>query len=509
MTYRLAPFASTGLTQSLLELLLDEHERATLPKLKRFWDYYRNPARAARTPGERPRLAQEVGLPQRVLGRDEARPRREVVVENDIAWRVQSMVDFMFGKPVRIVSTARDAATRAAVERTLDAVWEASGGIALLQDMALLGHIHGHVDLVVRAAANQGVAAGPGGRGVSNGSGRETQALPPASSPAFAAGSSADPAEIAPAFVRVEIVEAARGVPVLDPADYRRLRAYVIHTRRDLLDVESPSAWRPFGPLSRRRRAPWTEVISATHRQVYDDGKLILDEPLGAWTNGQPPVAHIQNISQPFHYDGLGEVEPLIPHQDELNTRLSDRACRVTLQSFKMYLVKGLDGLDRRPVTPGTIWSTDNPDASVTAFGGDADSPSERDHILEIREAMDKTSGVPPLASGVVRAKIGNLSSANALRITLMGVLAKTARKRVTYGQGIARASGLILAALDELGVLPTDPRDRGIRLVWPDPLPEDLGEQAALARAKADLGVPVERVLAGLGEDTADQGIA
>lgn len=489
MTYRLAPFAQTGLTQALLDMLVDEHERVAMPRLKRFWDYYRNPSRPGR-PGERPRLAQEVGLPPRVLGRDELRPRREVVVENDIAWRVQSMVDFMFGKPVRILSTARDQATRAAVELALDAIWEASGGIALLQDLALLGHVHGHVDLVVRVA-------GDGGRGAIAGSGRQTPALSPAPPPT-------DPADA----VRLEIVEAARGIPVLDPADYRRLRAYVIHTRRDLLEVETPSAWRPFGPASRRRRAPYTEVLSAHHRQVYDDGKLILDEPLGAWTNGQPPIAHIQNISQPFHYDGLGEVEPLIPHQDELNTRLSDRACRVTLQAFKMYLVKGLDGLDRRPVAPGTIWSTDNPDASIQAFGGDADSPGERDHIQEIREALDKTSGVPPLASGVVRARIGNLSSANALRITLMGVLAKTARKRVTYGQGIVRASTLALAALDELGILPTDPRDRGLRLDWPDPLPEDTREQAALARAKADLGVPLDRVLADLGESTADAGV-
>src|SRR5690606_944669 len=108
------------------------------------------------------------------------------------------------------------------------------------------------------------------------------------------------------------------------------------------------------------------------------------------WLPHDLPVVHIQNIAQPFRYEGLGEVEPLIPLQDELNTRLSDRASRVTLQSFKMYLAKGLDGFERAAVGPGQIWSTDNPDAQITAFGGDADSPSERDHIGEVREALDK-----------------------------------------------------------------------------------------------------------------------
>src|SRR5204863_3402386 len=138
---------------------------------------------------------------------------------------------------------------------------------------------------------------------------------------------------------------------------------------------------------------------------------------------------------------------------------------RVTFQSFKMYLAKGIDGFDKYPIGPGQIITTDNPDAALEAFGGDSHSPGEEKHIQEIREALDKTSGVPPLASGVVRARIGNLSSANALRITLMGLLSKTARKRITYGRGIAQACAFILAALDHAGVLRTNPEERGVTL--------------------------------------------
>src|SRR5690606_6988541 len=121
------------------------------------------------------------------------------------------------------------------------------------------------------------------------------------------------------------------------------------------------------------------------------------------------------------------------------------RANRVTFQSFKMYLGKGIDGFNARPVGPGQMWATDNLEASIEEFGGDAASPSEDQHIIEIREAMDKISGVTPLAAGVLRDKIGNLTSENALRITMLGLLARTLKKRIAYGNGIEQLCDLVL----------------------------------------------------------------
>jgi len=429
--------------------------------------------------------------------------RREVVIENDIAWRVHSMVDLMFGKPVMLLSTAREEGRRRVIERLLDAVWEASGGIALFQDLALLGHVHGHVDLLLRT---DGLTRLRGSASATRAGG-----VPPTLDDEIDEGRIADLAE----SVRIEVIEPTRGIPVLNPSDYRKLNLFVIHFERELNEVEARTGVRGMlsGRFGRsmagltRRRSTLTELISGDHRQVYEDDRLIEDGPV-LFTRGRVPVVHIQNLSQPFRYGGLGEVEQMIPLQDELNTRLSDRASRVTMQSFKMYLAKGLDGFEKVPVGPGQIWSTDNPEAEIQSFGGDAASPSEESHIEQIREALDKVSAVPPLASGVVRAKIGNLSSANALKITLIGALSKTARKRVTYGGGISRLSRLILTAMDEAGVFLTDERDRGVKVQWPDPLPDDVREQVAAARAKVDLGVPSERVLAELGYPPTDPGV-
>lgn len=542
MPYQLEPFADAGLTESLLSSLIARHESHSVPSLRMLWTYYRNPivalassagsalglaSRGVGGAGNRLyRLGQERGLPTRLVGQrelsldDRAATRREIVIENDIGWRIHTMVDFMFGRRLTILSTAEDESLRRTIERVLDAVWEASGGIGLLQDMGLLGHVYGHVDLAVR---------------------RRDESIDDSLDDA---GSNA--AAAAARVVAIELIEPTRGVPLLAPDDFRSLAAYVIRYQRhealsddandrDVSRNGSTSmlsrvlGWRDSSSVtnSSTRQIIVTEVLSSTRRQVYEEDtiggtatpaargaprrvtgpRLVLDEP-NRVSMGRLPVVHIQNISQPFAYAGLSEVEPLIPLQDELNTRLCDRASRVTMQSFRMFLAKGIDGFDKVPVSPGQIWATDNLDAKVESFGGDSSAPGEDEHIEQVREAMDKASGVPPLASGVVRAKIGNLTSENALRVTLLGLLSKTARKRVTYGRGIAEVCRLILETLNDAGILKTSPADRGVRIEWPDPLPRNERELLDAAKLKVELGVPRERVLSELGYSPADPGI-
>lgn len=521
--------ARSGLSAARLHALLELHHTSTLPRLSTLWSYYRNTMttpgmggagvglRQASAPSRPYRLAQERGLPARITGtgaRDpladdrSASARKEVVIENDIAWRVQTMVDFLFGRPVRIRSTAADPKLRERIERALEATWEASGGIGLLQDAALLGHVYGHVDLIVRAGALE--------------------------SPAGTRRTLNTPTELLEAAraVRIEAVEPRRGFSVLDPDDYRRTRAFILTWSREADASESstdaPSRSRN-GPSPRRIAPRWwlpdhpgqpdqadsaarthiIEILSAGQRRVYTltpQGPTLIDSGPALVTEGAqdelnaPPVVHIQNLSQPFRSDGLGEVEPLIPLQDELNTRLSDRAYRVTMSAFRMYFAKGFDPDSRLAIGPGSVLTSDNSDASITTIGADAPSPSEDAHVEQVREALDKASGVPPLATGVVRAKVGNLTSENALRLTLTGLISKTERKRITYGRGLARASELVLLALDRAGVLTTRPEDRAVRVEWPEILPRNEADALAAAKAKLELGVPRDRVLAELG---------
>jgi hypothetical protein len=239
------------------------------------------------------------------------------------------------------------------------------------------------------------------------------------------------------------------------------------------------------------------ELITSTAWRRYENGTLTHE---GANSLGEIPLVHIQNTSVPFEYGGVSDVEPLLPLQDELNTRLSDRAHRITMQSFKMYLGKGIENFSTLPVSPGRMWMSDNEDADVQEFGGDAACPSEDAHIADIREAIDKTSGVSPIAAGAIKGRIGRLTSAAALRVTMQALLAKTDKKRTTYGAGIARMCELALAWLDRAGLFATTPDERGIDISWPSPLPANDLEKLQEAESKVRLGVSREVVLRELG---------
>jgi hypothetical protein len=457
---------STTQPSAELSRLIDDHVGDAVPTFSKRWRYYRNaPSRHGRPP------AQAEGLPSRLkIGSDAS---REVVIENDIAWRVHTLVDFMFGKPVSLTPHIADPDRAQTIRRFLDAVLDVNGGINLLQDVAVLGTVHGHVDLMLRVR----------GGGPFN---------------------LADPADAASRFV-IEPIDARRGIPLTSHDDYRRLTGYALRVpaisepHRSLADRVKGRLLGHASPVSRLHRV---QVWDAEQVVDYVEGSAGRYRRIGAARNRlrRVPIVHIQNLPQPLSYSGLSEVEPLIPLQDELNTRLSDRANRITMQAFKMYLGKGIEQFVDRPIGPGQMWQTDNPDASIQAFGGDADSPSENAHIADIRDALDKTSGVSPVAAGVLRGKVGNLSSQNAVRLVLMGLIARVQRKRVTYGSGLERLCELILHAADVYGVLPNSPDERRIRIDWPDPIPENQHEQIELAQSKIDLGVPRQVVLNELG---------
>ncbi len=472
------------LAPDLLDSLIEEHRSCSEPRLRRLWDYYRNPTKHS-TNGRGGRLAQEDGLPLRltkskVAGTGGAEAGREIVIENDIAWRMHTQVDFMFGKPLSIQSTAKDPARAKTIQRFLRRAIKANGGERFFQDLGLLGSVYGFVDVLVRVA--------------------ETHVTPPC-----------DEISVADRFV-LETIEAPRVIPLLSPQDYRRLDAYALHFHRRTSQVEQNHFLtrvrnRVLGGQGRRQRSVVEHTQVWTSQTVQNfvgqpgslgNGRKLVHQEINRL--GRIPVVHIQNLSQPFFYEGQSEVEPLIPLQDELNTRLSDRANRVTFQSFKMYLGKGIEQFTERPVGPGQMWATDNPDASITEFGGDGHNPSEEAHINEIREAMDKTSAVSPLATGLLRARVGNLTSQNALRIVLMGLLAKVEKKRLNYGDGIERVCELLLHAADVYGLFPNSPEERGVRLDWAEPLPDTDSELLRNSLLKIEAGVPRRQVLTELG---------
>jgi hypothetical protein len=512
MGFELEIFEDKSLESDYIEWLVDTQSVEIQKHFSRLWDYYANPkvetagtGAADRKVNESGRCyvqAQEYGLPARITGMAHtghagifgARPvnevqRKEVVIENDIAWRVNAAVDFLFGKPVTFVSKSPDGPKSAEIQSILKALFAANGDIGFFQDMAVLGSVYGFVDCFVR----------PGDKIIERATSSSSQTL---SADRRYAGSLDDVLQFAQT-IDLELIEAPRALPVLEENDYKKIRYYVQHfgqkknslSRKNSFLARLLSGGTQTG--DNRRVVSVTEIVSADAWQRYEDKQLVAEGRL-PW--GFLPVVHIQNIAQPYYYEGLSDVETLIPLQDELNTRLSDRASRITFQSFKMYLGKGIEGFEDKPVAPGRMWYTDNPEASIEEFGGDAATPSEALHIAEIREAMDKVSAVTPIVAGVLKNKLGNLTSAVALRLTLMGMLSKNERKRFTYSEGLRKICRMVLEILDIANIYKTDEADRDIEIIFPSPLPENTMDKLQEAQIKKELGVPAEQVLRELG---------
>ncbi len=508
MGFELGIFRDQNFDADYVEWLVDDHSANIQRHFCKLWDYYANPIlesvggagdRKVSESGRCYVQAQEAGLPSRITGLVQ-RPgsgafgarvlgdvqRKEVVVENDIAWRINAAVDFLFGKPVNIVSKSPDGQKRAKIEGVIKALFSANGGIGFFQDMAVLGGVYGFVDCFVRP-------------------GDEILHLATTSS-----GSHLSPEDVLQLAqtIDLELIEAPRALPILDENDYRTILYYVQHfhqkknalsRKRSFLSMILPSIR---GSGQNRQTVAVTEIVSGDAWQRYEDKELVAEGGL-PW--GFMPVVHIQNIAQPYYYEGLSDVEPLVPLQDELNTRLSDRASRITFQSFKMYLGKGIEGFENKPVSPGRMWYTDNPEASIEEFGGDSPTPSEGIHIAEIREAMDKASGVTPVVAGVLKNKLGNLTSAVALRLTYMGMLSKNERKRFTYSEGLKQICRIVLRMLDKAGVFETSAADREVDVIFSSPLPENLTEKLKEAQIKKELGVPAKQVLRELGYEDSE----
>jgi len=507
MGFDLEIFNDGQLDADYIEWLVDERSTDIQMHFAKLWEYYMNrmiESRDSGTSNKRAsesgrcyRQAQEWGLPARITGLVHSASagifgtrsaadvqRKEVVIENDIAWRINAAVDFLFGKPISFVSRASNRQKRAEIGTILKAVFAANGAIGFFQDMAVLGSVYGFVDCLVR----------PGGKILEQFTSSSSQVF-----------SLEDALQLAQT-IELELIEAPRALPILEENDYKKIRYYVQHfyQKKNILNkrvsfLSRLLAQNKHGSDSRQTIAV-TEIISSSGWQRYENKQLVAESKL-PW--GFLPVVHIQNIAQPYYYEGLSDVEPLIPLQDELNTRLSDRASRITFQSFKMYLGKGIEGFEDRPVSPGRMWYTDNPDATIDEFGGDAATPSEGRHITEIREAMDKASGMTPLVAGVLKAKLGNLTSAVALKLTLMGTLSKTERKKFTYGEGLTKICRMVLDILDKAGIYNTNSSDREVDIIFPSPLPEYTMEKLKEAQIKKELGVPGEQVLRELGYES------
>ena len=269
----------------------------------------------------------------------------------------------------------------------LDAVWEASGGIACSRDTRLLGH--------VTATSISSSAS----RTRSSSSARSNPPSPPADatpSPASSASSPSSPGAASPSST---------------PTTTAALDAYVIHLERALNRAEParhavsrlarPRAHHPArraapGRPPKRRRETVTEVLRPRH------ASRLPRRPARPARVQRPPPRRRPRRPHPEPLPALPATRAWARSSPSSHSRTSSTPRSATAPAAspcpasRCTSPSACHGFEDAARRPGRVWSTDDLDASIEPFGGDAHSPSESEHVEQVREAMDKASGVLP-----------------------------------------------------------------------------------------------------------------
>ena len=280
-------FEDQQLSEDYIDWLVAERAVNIQKHFVKFWEYYANPTvdicgtgtfdRKVIESGRCYLQAQEYGLPARITGLVHSAnggvfgatavkdvQRKEVVIENDIAWRVNAAVDFLFGNPISFVSKSPDSRKRAEIEDVLKAVFSANGGIGFFQDMAVLGSVYGFVDCLVR----------PGDK--------ISEQLTSSSSHRL---SHEEVLQLAQT-IALELIEAPRALPVLEENDYKQIRYYVqhFHQKKNALNQKNSFLSRLLsqgkGNGDKRQVVAVTELISSDAWQRYENQQLVAEGEL-------------------------------------------------------------------------------------------------------------------------------------------------------------------------------------------------------------------------------------
>jgi len=178
MGFDLGIFKDDGLYVDYIEWLVEENSINIQTHFNKFWEYYANrmynnysvniSGKKTNESGRYYQQGQEYGLPARITGLLQSADagvlggkavkdvqRKEVVVENDIAWRIDTIVDFLFGKKFNIVSRAAEPERAEEIRQILNTVFDANGAMSYFQGLALLGSIYGFVDVILRFGSKQ------------------------------------------------------------------------------------------------------------------------------------------------------------------------------------------------------------------------------------------------------------------------------------------------------------------------------------------------------------------
>src|SRR6185295_8194871 len=330
-------------------------------------------------------------------------------------------------------------------EAHIDAVWAASRKMTLLHELAINGAIHGSAFLKI-------------------------QPRPDSKIPRLIA---LDPAIVTPSWDSDDVHRAWRYRLQWTELERRVARPDVL-VRRQVIERDDGGRWSIADYVS-RRGGRWEPM-----------GKTI------PWNYAWPPIADCQNLPCPNAYWGEADLgDDVLGLNDGLNFSQSNMQRIERYHGHPRLYGYGLqpappspDGEDAGGAADAAIDGIiefGSQDAFIRAVDAISSLSSHLERYRSLNEALHEIARVPQIATGKLDS-IGQLSGL-ALKILYGPLLAKTATKRILYGDLLAEINARLLELANMDGSL-------AVANVWPEVLPSDPLTEANAAKIEMELGI-------------------
>lgn len=220
-----------------------------------------------------------------------------------------------------------------------------------------------------------------------------------------------------------------------------------------------------------------------------------------AWVDkkGNPlglPVIHFRNRDSGTPY-GVSEIQDILPLQDALNKILSDILAVADTNAFPMLVALGFELPEDFQVAPGALihvpTSMDTPSDFKVIPGAEVGNLLTllQHLVLEIA----RVSSTP-----LSRLQIsGQVAAEGTLKQQEAGLIAKVEHKQLTFGNAWEDAMRLALRLQNAFGAVKVEENSL-LSTLWTPAAPRSELEQLQLLLLKAQLGVPMARLLAEAG---------
>lgn len=241
----------------------------------------------------------------------------------------------------------------------------------------------------------------------------------------------------------------------------------------------------------------WTPGKVVTEIDDRETGEQVTFNP--ELCDGGIPAVWIRNLGLPGEKFGRSDIaflKELVERYDHANSKDLDIVDYYSSPHLKFKGVKKSDVEQGKIGNKTAFYFKDGGDVDFLEWAGNA--PAVKDSLDRMRQDLSEMAQVPSIAFGRLDEGVkGGDVSGVALRIMYAPLLAKTRRKRASWGPALERV--MAFAVSFEVGAVVEVEK---VNINWQDPLPTNVKEDWETAGLQKEAGVSENQVLRERGYD-------